>query len=176
MLMEALNRQETKEQWLQIKGDPSIRNFLFQQTRVTSEFDLNIDYLLEVVEALLTRCGIFHVAIHFSSNQLTCWSYQDPYRYHVYVGNEVLTDAFLKRFRPLAVSKPAISNVEIRAILLGLKQLRFKDENAYLRIGSINIVNGIIGLSFSCDGSHYLSQPSFNRLLKTVEPAVRVKI
>jgi hypothetical protein len=27
----------------------------------------------------------------------------------------------------------------------------------YLRAGSLNIFNGMIGLNFSCDGSHYLS-------------------
>ena len=33
--------------WLQIRGDPSIRQFLFSQSRVNSEFDDHLDMVLE---------------------------------------------------------------------------------------------------------------------------------
>ncbi|MBO0614214.1 hypothetical protein [Thiothrix fructosivorans] len=42
-----------------------------------------------------------------------------------------------------------------------LKALRFADETIYLRSASLNIVNGTVGLNFSCDGSHYLSYDEF---------------
>ena len=51
---------ETKQppqQWLQIKGDPSIRNFVFQQSRTPSLFDLNIDRLMAVTGALVLMHG-----------------------------------------------------------------------------------------------------------------------
>ncbi len=35
------------------------------------------------------------------------------------------------------------------------------DETIYLRVGSINIINGMIGLTFSCDGSHYMPVAEF---------------
>lgn len=35
------------------------------------------------------------------------------------------------------------------------------DEYLYLRAGSLNVVNGLIGLNFSCDGSHYLKAEEF---------------
>lgn len=57
----------------QIKGDPSVRAFLFQQQRVESLFDnTSIDRVHEVVLALLIRKGVFHTKIHYSSSQLTC--------------------------------------------------------------------------------------------------------
>ena len=59
--------------WLQIKGDPSVRSFLFQQQRVESLFDASLDQVHALVAALLTRKGVFHVKIHYSSSQLTCW-------------------------------------------------------------------------------------------------------
>lgn len=152
-------------QWLQVKGDPSIRDFLFEQTRVESEFDRHVDRVLAVTERLLTGFGVFHVVVHFSSNQLTCWSYQDPYRYHVYVGAEVLHRDFLARFRPFALRKPAMAGAEVRRVLGEFRRLRFKDANVYLRNGSINVINGLIGLSFSCDGSHYLSYDQFLRVM-----------
>jgi len=49
----------------------------------------------------------------------------------------------------------------IRPILDGLRALRFMDETFYLRAGSINIFNGMISLTFSCDGSHYMSYVEF---------------
>jgi hypothetical protein len=36
------------------------------------------------------------------------------------------------------------------------RTLRFADETVYLRAGSLNIINGMVGLNFSCDGSHYM--------------------
>jgi hypothetical protein len=35
------------------------------------------------------------------------------------------------------------------------------DETIYLRSGSLNIINGIVGLNFSCDGSHYMPVEDF---------------
>jgi hypothetical protein len=39
--------------------------------------------------------------------------------------------------------------------------LRFADETIYLRSASINIMNGMLGLTFSCDGSHYMPISEF---------------
>ena len=37
------------DKWLQIKGDPSVRAFLFQQSRVESLFDHEIDRIHDIV-------------------------------------------------------------------------------------------------------------------------------
>ncbi len=42
-----------------------------------------------------------------------------------------------------------------------MKKLRMADETIYLRSSSINIFNGLISLTFSCDGSHYMSYHEF---------------
>jgi hypothetical protein len=39
--------------------------------------------------------------------------------------------------------------------------LRLADAAVYLRPGSINIINGMIGLDFSCDGSCYIDYREF---------------
>ena len=39
--------------------------------------------------------------------------------------------------------------------------MRFMDDNLYLKTASLNIMNGSVGLSFSCDGNHYLSAEDF---------------
>ena len=149
-------------QWLQIKGDPSVRNFLFHQSRIESLFDHRVDELLARVHHLLTMRGVFHAKIHFSSNQLTCWLYSDPYRYRVFVGEEIFSPGFVGRFdQVVSIEKPLIPMSAVARILAEFKRLRFKDENVYLRNASINLINGLVGMSFSCDGSHYIEYDAF---------------
>jgi hypothetical protein len=54
-----------------------------------------------------------------------------------------------------------VSKRRICPVLDGFKQLRLKDPQIYLRSGSLNVVNGIVGLNFSCDGSHYMAYDEF---------------
>ena len=148
--------------WLQIRGDPSIRQFLFSQSRVNNEFDEHIDVVLETVDLLLQRNGIFHAKIHFSSGQVTLWSMLDPYNYQVYLKEEFLAPGFLSQFDikryPINASVPRI---RIRSVLDIFCVLRTKDDSIYLRSGSLNVINGMVGLNFSCDGSHYIDFQKF---------------
>ena len=50
---------------------------------------------------------------------------------------------------------------KIMSIFEMFHNLRFADENIYLRSGSLNIMNGMVGLNFSCDGSHYMPYKEF---------------
>jgi hypothetical protein len=50
---------------------------------------------------------------------------------------------------------------DIPAVMDMFKSLRNMDETVYLRSASFNIVNGIVGLTFSCDGSHYMHYKEF---------------
>ena len=84
------------ERWLQIKGDPSVRSFLFQQSRVESLFDTDLDRIHEIVYALLTL-----------------------------------------------------------------------DQTIYMRNGFINRINGLTGMTFSCDGAHYIDHKTFFEKLET---------
>lgn len=150
------------EKWLQIKGDPSVREQVFSQTRHSSLFDERIDELLDVVEELLCMRGVFHAKLHFSSNQLTCWLYNDPYRYRVFVGEEIFAPEFLAGLpRVVAIERPVVASEQIRPLLEHFKRLRLKDESLYLRNASINRINGTIGMTFSCDGSHYIPFEEF---------------
>ena len=148
--------------WRQIKGDPAIRGQVFLQTRIPSRLDRHINQILPVVEELITDNGIFHLKLHFSSSRATVWTLDDPYRYQV-IKFEDLVDpdiclAFPHRDYPADAVVPKES---IKPIFETFRQLRFADETIYLRAGSINIFNGIVGLNFSCDGSHYIPFDQF---------------
>jgi hypothetical protein len=157
------------ERWLQVKGDPSVRQFLFSQQRVESLFDQQVDRVHAIVEALLTRKGAFHVKIHYSSSQLTCWFCDDAYRYRVYVSDEVLGGDFLDHFTDLSVAhlKPLLQAADVPVILNEFRRLRLTDKTIYLRNASINVVNGMIGMNFSCDGAHYIDHKTFFERLET---------
>ena len=155
--------------WLQVKGDPSVRAFLFQQSRVESLFDSELDRIHDIVHLLLTSKGAFHVKIHYSSSQLTCWFADDAYRYRVFVLEEVLKPGFLDQFRDCTIDhlQPLIDIENTIAILGEFRRLRTTDENIYMRNGSINRINGMIGMTFSCDGAHYIDHKTFFEKLET---------
>ncbi|HHJ13880.1 MAG TPA: hypothetical protein ENJ79_05815 [Gammaproteobacteria bacterium] len=148
--------------WQQIKGDPAIRGTVFQQTRVDSAFDLNMDQAMSILEELFVERGVFQAVLHFSSSRATVWTLDDPYRYRI-LQSDALSDpdiclAYPKRSYPEDADIPA---GRIGSILRGLRQLRFADDTIYLRSASINIFNGMISLTFSCDGSHYMPWHEF---------------
>ncbi len=148
--------------WQQMKGDPSIRQGLFSQQRVESVIDKNIDNVMSLMQELIIEHGMFHGKIHFSSNRATVWLYNDPYNYRL-LGMEELIDPNIVLAYPRQ-PYPDIATVPQETIPLifdQLKLLRFADENIYLRSGSLNICNGMVGLNFSCDGSHYMHYTEF---------------
>ncbi len=150
------------DDWIQIRGDPSIREFLFLQERRLNEFDERIDEVIGRVSDLVCNYGVFHIKVHFSSGQVTLWLIDDPLRYRVHLKDEFLRlNAYhtypVRDYTQLAVVNPDC----IAPILEGFKQLRTRDPQIYLRSGSVNIVNGFVGLNFSCDGSHYIHFDEF---------------
>jgi len=149
-------------QWQQLKGDPAIRGGVFQQCRIDSMLDKKIDQVLPVIEELVTENGVFHSKIHFSSSRCTLWSIDDPYRYRILPYEALVDPDIVLAYPNCPYPKTAlIREDEIRPILDTFKHLRFADNNIYLRAGSLNIFNGIVGLNFSCDGSHYIPHGQF---------------
>ena len=148
--------------WRQIKGDPAIRGTLFQQCRVDSLMDLNIEPACSILEELFTERGMFQSLIHFSSSRATIWLMDDPYRYRI-LDHEALTDADVcLLYRRVDYPENArIPADQIGRLLDGMRQLRLADETIYLRSASVNIFNGLISLTFSCDGSHYMPWHEF---------------
>jgi hypothetical protein len=148
--------------WNQYRGDPAVRSTLFMQQRVTSVLDEHIDEVLERFETLIAEHGVFHAKIHFSSGRCSIWLIDDPYSYRILTIDEILEPdiSLAYPWRPYT-EKATVSIEEVRACFEQFKRLRFGDETIYLRSSSINIINGMIGLTFSCDGSHYMPVHEF---------------
>ncbi|MGD2075843.1 MAG: PDC sensor domain-containing protein [Gammaproteobacteria bacterium] len=143
--------------WRQVKGDPAIRGTLFQQTRVESPIDRKLDQALSILEELLTERGIFQCQVHFSSSQATIWIIDDPFRYRI-LDHEALADPDICLVYPRRPypTDAVIPRDKVAPVFETMAALRRADETIYLRTASINIFNGMVSLTFSCDGSHYM--------------------
>ena len=150
------------ESWRQLKGDPAIRSGIFLHQRAESLLDRRIDVVLPIMNELVIEHGVYHGKLHFSSSRGTIWHVDDPFVYRL-LTIEQLTDphtclAYPRRpYHPRAIVPPE----KVMPVFEMFRALRFADENLYLRAGSLNIINGMVGLNFSCDGSHYMRYDEF---------------
>lgn len=116
------------DEWLQIRGDPSIREFLFLQERRFSKFDRHMDQVLSRIADLMFKYGVFHAKIHFSSGQVTLWLVDDPKRYKVHVREEFIDMDLVRHYPSRPYTHEAVVHQEtIVPIMDGLKRLRFRD-------------------------------------------------
>ena len=153
---------EESEEWRQIKGDPAIRSSVFLQCRIESPMDKDIDVALAIIEELIIDRGMFQGVIHFSSSRATTWFMSDPFRYRIFDAEALSDPDVCLIYPPHSYPEDAvIPREKIKSILKALKKLRLTDETFYLRSASINVFNGLISLTFSCDGSHYMSWQEF---------------
>lgn len=156
------NTYKELKEWRQIKGDPAIRNTLFHQQRVNSKMDEDIDEVMAVLEELMTQHGVFHGKFHFSSSRATIWLVDNPYDYRILDYENLIDPNTCLAFprRPY-FEKAIVPAEDIAKVFRIFRVLRFCDETIYLRAGSLNVVNGMVGLNFSCDGSHYIPYGEF---------------
>jgi hypothetical protein len=148
--------------WQQFRGDPSVRGTVFMQTRTASQFDEHIDAAIEQIDRLMREHGVFHSKIHLSSGRCSFWLYDEPYSYRLHGVEEIIDPELCLAYptRPYPASAKTAAG-DIIKVLAQFKALRYADETFYLRSGSLNIMNDMVGLTFSCDGSHYMSVEEF---------------
>ncbi len=153
---------ENEKNWQQVKGDPAIRGGLFSQQRVESAMDAKINQVLSVMQELILAHGVFHAKFHFSSSRATIWRADNPFDYQILNIDELSDPDICLAFKHQAYFDRAIVSAKnIGLIFQQFKELRFADETIYLRAASLNVVNGMVGLNFSCDGSHYMHYQEF---------------
>ncbi len=150
------------DNWRQIKGDPAIRSVVFHQQRVDSLMDKHLDEVIPIMNELITEHGVFHGKFHFSSSRATIWLVDDPFNYRILNFDEIIDpDICLAYPRREYHEKAIVPADKVAAVFEIFRRLRFADENVYLRAGSLNVINGMVGLNFSCDGSHYMRFDEF---------------
>lgn len=153
---------EEPRKWRQIKGDPAIRSGLFSQERTESQMDARLDDITSILEELMLENGVHHCQIHYSSSRATIWHVDDPYTYRILTMDELSdTEICLAYPKRPYFERNIVPREDIIKVFKHFSALRFADETVYLRSGSLNLVNGFVGLNFSCDGTHYLTFDDF---------------
>ncbi|MGD8908064.1 MAG: hypothetical protein PVI92_01870 [Chromatiales bacterium] len=161
-LVDDINGRVRTPHWQQFKGDPAVRGTLFMQQRIPSQLDEHIDSVHETILSLMTDHGIFHCKLHYSSGRCSFWLMEDPFSYRIHGVEEIINPDIVLAYPLYAYPDRAIvTPAQIRQVLDEFKALRFADETIYLRSASINVMNGMLGLTFSCDGSHYMPVDEF---------------
>lgn len=151
--------------WNQYRGDPSIRSTLFLQERTHSAMDQRLDEVVQILTNLMQYRGVFHMKVHFSSSRASCWSMANPYCYQIHTLDELVDSDLGLAYPERAYPDNAIVPQNVVGLVLNLlKVLRNADENVYLRSASFNLVNGMVGLTFSCDGTLHIN---YQELLAT---------
>jgi len=127
-----------------------------------SAFDKYPNELQGILNKLISEHGLFHVTIHYASAQVTLWSMDDPYQYRIYDAKQLLDqDMYLLYSRAPYPTTAKVSNDQVQLVLELFNNLRGVDEQIYLCSSSLNIMNGMVGLSFSFDGTQYMSVEEF---------------
>lgn len=149
-------------EWKQIKGNSLTNMGFFQLQRTQSPIDDNMENVLILMERLMLEHGIFHGKLHFSSSGITLWHFDEPFNYHIINIDELSSpDICLAYPQQPYDPRATVAPQHLKDIFEKFKQLRFSNESIYLRAGSLNICNGMVGLNFSCDGSHYMHYDEF---------------
>ncbi|HEW97815.1 MAG: hypothetical protein DRR16_08745 [Candidatus Parabeggiatoa sp. nov. 3] len=130
--------------------------------RLTNLFDKYQDDIQGILNKLISEHGVFHVMIHYASTQVLLWQIDNPYEYRIYEIEQLLDpDMYLVYPRCSYPEKAKVSTRTIQQVLKRFRTLRLADDSIYLRSGSLNIMNAMISLTFSCEGTEYWPTDEF---------------
>jgi len=125
--------------------------------RATNFFDKYLNDIHRILSNLICEHGVFHAAIHYTDAKTMLWQMSDPYQYRLYNAEQLLNpDMCLAYPRRSYPEKASISTRVVHLVLERFRTLRLADDRIYLRSASLNIINGMISLTFSFEGSQYM--------------------
>jgi hypothetical protein len=135
-------------------GIPSVR---VQRSNTGGRIEQYFDDIQGILYKLISEHGVFQFILHYTSMQVIIWQVDDPYQYQRYSIEQLLDpNMYLVYPRHPYLARAKISPPQVQEVLGRFHSLRLVDEQFYLRSGSLNIINGIVSLSFSHEGSLYV--------------------
>ena len=124
--------------------------------------EIRIDDVPILMHILLTKNGMLPGKLRFSVNGATLWTVDEPFWYRLPGIDELTNPAIcLACWRRSSTVEAIVPVNDVLVVLEGFSELRFADRKFYLVSGSLNIFNALVGLNFSCDGSHYKDHAEF---------------
>lgn len=149
----------------QLLWQPSHFNTFHKQSqpqRVTSPFDKCLNDVNGILNKLISEHGVFHCTLHYLSGQTILWQINEPYQYRLYEIEQLLAPDMYQTYpRQTYPINANLSQRQVRQVLERFSSLRLGDDSIYIRTGSLNIMNGMVSLSLSGEGSQYMSAETF---------------
>lgn len=127
------------------------------RSRPFNQMDKQLTQISHAIEKLILEHGIFHVTLNYNNNLAMVWEIHDPYQYHLLSTEQLLNeDVFHSYNRTTYPAKASVMANQVQDILRRLHALRMAEGDTYLCSASLNIINGMVGLSFTSDNSQYI--------------------
>ncbi len=84
-----------------IKGDPSMRESVFDRERRESPMDKVLPELVPSLQVLLVERCVSEVSLHFNSGEIRLTSIFDPLNYEIHPANKLIDTSYLDRHFPV---------------------------------------------------------------------------
>jgi hypothetical protein len=142
---------------------PVVPKSTFSVPRALTLMDQQASQVTEMVAYLMQERGVFHVMLNYTNGVVMVWETRDPYQYHLLTAEQLLArDAICHAYQPSTYpAKAAVTVEQMWEILRRFQTLRLTKGTDYLCSASLNVINGMIGLSFTCDNSQYMRADLF---------------
>jgi len=85
---------------ISIKGDPTMRETVFDRERRDSPMDKVLSELTDKLQTLLIERCVSEVSLHFNSGEIRLTSIFDPFNYEVHPANKLIDTSYLDRHFP----------------------------------------------------------------------------
>lgn len=92
-----------------IKGDPTMRETVFDRERRDSPMDKVLPQLTNSLQALLLKRCVSEVSLHFNSGEIRLFSIFDPFNYTIHPANKLIDASYLDRHFPVLAYEEKIS-------------------------------------------------------------------
>lgn len=102
-----------------IKGDPTMRETVFDRERRESPMDKVLPDLMPALQALLLERCISEVSLHFNSGEIRLTSVFDPFNYEIHPANKLIDSGYLDRHFPRLAYEKKISLIRALYETLG---------------------------------------------------------
>ena len=85
---------------LSIKGDPSLRETVFNRERYKSIVDLILPELTPNLLNMLLECNVFRIVLNFNSGEIEAYTLFNPFTPETHAANKLTSTAYLDRHFP----------------------------------------------------------------------------
>ena len=122
----------------------------------------SLDEVLAILNTLVCDHGAYYIHVNFSKAYMTIRFVDNPFSCRLYSVNEIMNRQFSLSYPQQSYLSHARLKQDSVSIVLGhFAVLSMTDDSIRLTAASLNIINGVVGLTFSDGSSFSMSSDGF---------------